>query len=147
MKVLYFKKKWAYTTLVCLAILVGGWYYLSQHAIPTFSGQQDKNYTIHMVTGEFKSKTEDGKEIESYRWDPGTIHVPKNQEITLSIYGVNGHEHPFYIEGTKIKGTVKKGQETLVTVKFAEAGVYRLICEAHQDPVNNGPMIAYIVVN
>jgi hypothetical protein len=50
-----------------------------------------------MVTGEFKSKGDNRKEIEAYRWDPGTIYVPKDEPIKISIYGVKGKEHPFYI--------------------------------------------------
>lgn len=100
-----------------------------------------------MVTGEFKSTTEDGQEIEAYRWDPGTIYVPKDESVTLSIWGVNGKEHPFYIEGTNIKGIVKKGKETVLDLRFNKEGVYRLICTAHSDVHHNGPMIAYIVVD
>lgn len=101
---------------------------------------------IHMITTEFKTKTEDGKEIESYRWDPGTIFVPKGKEVTLSIYGVKGKAHPFYIEGTNIKGNVKKGEETRIRLRFDEEGIYRIVCTAHEKIEQNGPMIAYIVV-
>ena len=106
-----------------------------------------KKVTINMVTGEFKSTGDDGKEIEAYRWDPGTIFVPQGENIELSIFGVNGKEHPFYIEGTDMKGTVKKGEETIIHLNFKEEGVYRLICNAHPDIEHNGPMIAYIVVD
>ncbi|UOR10951.1 cupredoxin domain-containing protein [Halobacillus amylolyticus] len=102
---------------------------------------------INLVTGEFKSKTADGKELEAYRWDPGTIYVEKGEQFRLSIYGVNGKEHPFTIEGTDVKGVVKKGEETIVDLKFDEEGVYRLICQTHADIQSNGPMIAYIVVD
>ncbi|WP_245805910.1 cupredoxin domain-containing protein [Alkalihalobacterium alkalicellulosilyticum] len=115
--------------------------------IETKAGFSDKELEIHMVTGEYKSKTAEGKEIESYRWDPGTINVPKGEKVKLTIFGVNGHEHPFVIEGTDISGTVKKGKETTVTLHFEEAGVYRLICTAHAHIKDNGPMIAYIVVD
>jgi plastocyanin len=107
----------------------------------------EKMREIHLVTGEFKTVTESGKEIESYRWDPGVIFLEKGEKVALNIYGINGMEHPFEIEGTDIKGTVKKGEETVVPVQFKEEGVYRLICKIHQDKNNNGPMIAYIVVD
>lgn len=107
----------------------------------------EKMREIHLVTGEFKAVTEAGKEIESYRWDPGVIFLEKNEKVALNIYGINGMEHPFEIEGTDIKGTVKKGEETIVPVQFKEEGVYRLICTIHHDKNSNGPMIAYIVVD
>ncbi|WP_407638026.1 cupredoxin domain-containing protein [Bacillus andreraoultii] len=102
---------------------------------------------IHMVTGEFSTKTATGKKIEAYRFDPGTIFLEKDEKVLLKIYGVNGEEHPFIIEGTDIKGTVKKGKETTIPLTFKKEGTYRLICVAHPDYARNGPMIAYIVVD
>lgn len=116
--------------------------------IPAFSqSDKDEPRIIHIVTGEFKTTMPSGKELEVYRWDPGTIYVRKNEHVELKIFGVNGEEHPFYIEGTNIKGIVKKGAETTVPLHFTERGVYRLICTAHKDYEHNGPMIAYIVVD
>jgi heme/copper-type cytochrome/quinol oxidase subunit 2 len=103
--------------------------------------------TIHMVTGEYSSKTTDGKLIEVYRLDPGTIVVHKGEKINLSIFGVNGDSHPFIIEGLNVKGEVKKGKETVVSFTAQKAGIYRIICTAHPDIAHNGPMVAYIVVN
>ncbi|MVP01991.1 cupredoxin domain-containing protein [Paenibacillus lutrae] len=102
--------------------------------------------TIQLVTGEFKAKLDNGKEIEAYRWDPGTIVVRKGENVKLSIYGVNGASHPFIIEGLNIKGEVKKGKETVVQFKADQTGTYRLICTTHPDIAHNGPMIAYINV-
>ncbi|MDP4084922.1 MAG: cupredoxin domain-containing protein [Bacillota bacterium] len=102
---------------------------------------------IQMVTGEFKTTTKDGKEIESYRFDPGTIFMKKGENVRLLINGVNGEEHPFYIEGTTISGKVRKGAETAVPLQFNKKGTYRLICKTHPDKKHNGPMIAYIVVD
>lgn len=123
------------------------WYSFQAKVTPTFSATSSENVReIHMVTGEFSSKTADGKELESYRFDPGTIYLKKGEKIHLKIFGVNGEEHPFMIEGTNIQGTVKKGQETVVPLQFDKTGTYRLICITHQDNAHNGPMIAYIVV-
>ncbi|HEX7057426.1 MAG TPA: cupredoxin domain-containing protein [Bacilli bacterium] len=101
---------------------------------------------IHMVTGEFKTTTADGREIEAYRWDPGTIVVSEGELVKLSIYGINGESHPFVIEGLQVKEEVKKGEETVVTFTAARKGIYRIICLAHPDIAHNGPMIGYIVV-
>jgi plastocyanin len=154
MNFIIIKKKWIGLFFLCLAIGGSMFYLSSPETLPALKEvTQDKEpakasgLVINMVTGEFKTKTKDGKEIEAYRWDPGTIHVPEGKEVTFSIYGVNGEEHPFIIEGTDIKGTVKKGKETLFTTRFDKEGIYRLICIKHPDIKHNGPMIAYIVVD
>ncbi|TCZ73416.1 hypothetical protein E0485_21145 [Paenibacillus albiflavus] len=103
--------------------------------------------TIDLVTVEYKATTKDGKVIEAYRWDPGTIIVHKDEPITLRIHGINGVLHSFYIEGTDIKGEVKQGKETVIQFTPTKEGTYRLICQTHSDPNHNGPMIAYINVN
>lgn len=130
-------------------LFLGVWYLNQSDPVPTSSLAADStdSYVINMVTSEFSAKTEDGKEIEAYRWDPGTIAVPKGKNVTLKIYGVNGKEHPFYIEGTDYKGVVQKGKETELTVRFDKEGIYRLICSAHHTIEQNGPMIGYIVVD
>ena len=69
---------------------------------------------IQLVTGEFASKTDDGKEIEVYRWDPGTVIVNQGDNVELHITGVNGESHPFVIEELGIKGEVTKGKTTMV---------------------------------
>ncbi len=106
----------------------------------------EQTRVIHMVTGEFDAEVADDKELEAYRWDPGTIIVNRGEHVKLSILGINGKSHPFYIEGTDIKGEVKQGQETIIDLQFDTTGTYRLICLAHPDAKHNGPMIAYIVV-
>ncbi|MFC3885859.1 cupredoxin domain-containing protein [Bacillus songklensis] len=148
MKVVFIQKKWFWLLAICITLSAGAWYTAKLAAVETAgSSPPVKEFKINMVTGEFKSTTDDGKEIEAYRWDPGTIYVPKKQPVKLSIYGVNGKAHPFYIEGTNIKGTVKKGEETVLELHFTKEGIYRLICKTHLDIEHNGPMIAYIVVD
>ncbi|MFG6147085.1 cupredoxin domain-containing protein [Halobacillus sp. B23F22_1] len=117
-------------------------------SIPTFSGEdaEEEVRTVNLVTGEFKAETADGEEIETYRWDPGTIFAEKGEPFKLSIYGVNGEEHPFVIEGTDQEGIVHKGNETVVDLQFDKKGVYRMICTTHADFETDGPMVAYIVV-
>lgn len=133
-------KNWMFIMLSTL-LIAGGL------LIPgTIEAKKDE-FVIHMLAVEYKGKTKDGKEIESYRWDPGTVYVPEGKEVTLSIYGVNGESHPFYIEGTDIKGEVKKGEETRIKVKFNKEGIYRIICPTHETIEKNGPMIGYIVVD
>lgn len=140
------KKLWL-TGIVLLLLIGGAVYYGYQSRTASASGPAGGVRPVHLVTGEFKTTTADGKTIESYRWDPGTIFAEKGEILKLIIYGVNGESHPFYIEGTGIKGEVKKGKETVVTFPAAKEGVYRLICLTHPDAAHSGPMIAYIVVD
>ena len=124
------------------------WLLVNDDAVTVFSENANEEVReIHMVTGEFKAKLPNGKEIESYRWDPGTIFVHKGEKVNLIISGVNGAEHPFSIEGTNITGVVKKGEDTVVPLHFKKEGRYRLICHTHSEREQNGPMIAYIVVD
>jgi heme/copper-type cytochrome/quinol oxidase subunit 2 len=130
-----------------LAVIGTLWMSFKPDAEQAVSQTNNTIREIHMVTGEFKSSTDDGKEIEAYRWDPGTIILEKGEKVRLKIRGINGKEHPFYIEGTDIKGIVKKGEETVVPLQFEKEGTYRLICLTHPTAEQNGPMIAYIVVD
>lgn len=131
--------------LMLVALLVGMYIY-SERSKPVDAPVPGERM-IHLVTGEFKSKTADGREIEAYRWDPGTVFVEKGERVKLSIYGVNGESHPFIIEGLNVKGEVKQGEETIVTFKADAEGTYRIICLMHPDITHNGPMIGYIVVD
>jgi plastocyanin len=150
MKFMVFKKE---TLIFFLAIgfmlvTISAWFILKAGDTTVFNQQSSAQAReIHMVTGEFKTTLKNGKEIEAYRWDPGTVVVQKGEKVRLIISGINGEKHPFYIEGTQIKGTVTKGQETIVPLQFDKEGTYRLICQTHASRASNGPMIAYIVVD
>ncbi|WP_226527370.1 cupredoxin domain-containing protein [Metabacillus niabensis] len=149
MRFVFIRKKWIF--FVVAAILMGSLYFLTSKTVPTSQSTQASNeeITINMVTGEFSTTTAEGKKLEAYRWDPGTVMIPKGKDVTLKIFGVNGEEHPFYIEGTDIKGTVKKGEETVIPLNFTKEGTYRLICDTHTHVGHNEvpPMIAYLVVD
>lgn len=110
-------------------------------------GQPEGPRSIHLITTEAKSVLADGTVLEAYRWDPGTVFVEKGETVNLVLYGINGESHPFYIEGTGIKGEVRRGKETTVTFQASREGVYRLICLTHPDKNHGGPMIGYIVVD
>lgn len=144
------KKRSIIVFLILITVVASAsiWLILNTGAETVFNQEtEDEVREIHMVTGEFNATMPDGKEIESYRWDPGTIFMEKGEKVNLMISGVNGAEHPFSIEGTDIEGIVKKGEETIVPLQFKKDGVYRLICHTHHDKSQNGPMIAYIVVD
>ncbi|CAG9610213.1 cupredoxin domain-containing protein [Pseudoneobacillus rhizosphaerae] len=135
--------------IISLTVLSASvWFFMKSPDVPAINANTTNNVRdIHLVTGEFKTKTSSGKVIEAYRWDPASIFLEKEERVNLIIYGVNGAEHPFYIEGTDIKGTVKKGEETVIPLQFDKEGTYRLICLTHPDKNHNGPMIAYINVD
>ncbi|MET3697554.1 hypothetical protein SAMN05877753_106152 [Bacillus oleivorans] len=149
MRFLVLTKKSLITGLAVLVLaLIGSFlFFMSSGDEPVFGFLQASNEEvrdIHLITAEFKTKTADGKEMEAYRWDPGTIFIEKGEKVNLKLYGINGMEHPFYIEGTDIKGTVRKGEETVVPVQFDKEGVYKLICTTHQ---GDAPMVGYIIVD
>ncbi|CAG7646211.1 cupredoxin domain-containing protein [Paenibacillus allorhizosphaerae] len=134
--------------LAALLFTAAALIYISRDEVrETLSPNPGQARTIHLVTGEFKSTGPDGKEIEAYRWDPGTVYVKKGENIRLSIYGVNGASHPFIIDGLNIKGEVKKGQETIVSFRADKPGIYRIICLTHPDIAHHGPMVGYLVVD
>lgn len=148
MHFIFIKKRWLLITLVLVIVGFSGWYYLSPKAIEaTNKAKPKETVDIHMVTGEFASKLENGTEIEAYRWDPGTINIEENQTVNLKLHGINGKEHHFHIEGTDISGVVRKGETTEVSVLFKKEGTYRLICDTHSTSEDVAPMIAYIVVD
>jgi plastocyanin len=148
-KIIILKRKHLLLGAAVLLMLLGGlaFQWVRSHQAAPVDGQAEGLRIIHMVTGEFKTTLADGTSLESYRWDPGTIFVEKGERVNLVIYGVNGESHPFYIEGTSIKGEVKKGKETSVIFQAPKEGVYRLICLTHPDKNHDGPMIGYIVVD
>lgn len=149
MRFVFIEKRWIFLGLALFVLLgFGGWYYFNPIPAPAAKIENgSKNLEIHMVTGEFKSKTSDGKEIEAYRWDPGTIYIPQGENVTVTIHGINGSEHPFRIEGTDISGVVKKDSKTVIPLKFEEEGIYRLICDTHSHQGQGVPMIAYLIVD
>ncbi len=79
-----------------------------------------------------KEPNADGRwEVETYRFEPGTIVVNQGDVVTLEIVGINGEEHPFTIEGYNLSGVVKRGQITRVTFTADKAGIFRITCGAH----------------
>jgi plastocyanin len=145
-KVFLIHKKHLVFTGTAILLVAAALFWSREQLMPALADSSPAR-TIQMVSGEFSSKTADGKQIEAYRWDPGTIVVHKGEKINLSIYGVNGDSHPFIIEGLNVKGEVKKGKETVVSFTAQKEGIYRIICTTHPDIAHNGPMVGYIVVD
>ena len=142
------KKMQLYALLAVVVVLVGayiGWQQ-SRPAADAASAASGGPRVIHLVTGEYKATAEDGKVLESYRWDPGTIILRKDEPVELRITGINGQAHPFVIEGLNIRGEVRKGKTTVVNFTPKTAGIYPIICQTHVELAKGGPMVGYLVV-
>ncbi|GBF78287.1 hypothetical protein PA598K_06911 [Paenibacillus sp. 598K] len=121
--------------------------YLKWNQSQMMAGTPSADRIIHLVTVEYKTKLNDGKELEVYRWDPGTIRVRSGERVQLHITGVNGGSHPFVIEGLGIKGEVRKGETTIVEIDAERPGTYPILCLTHTAASQLSPMVAYIEVD
>jgi len=145
-KIFVISKKQIRMAAVLVAVLALAVVYLRWNQSEAATVMSGEDRIFHLVTGEFKSVGEDGKEIEVYRWDPGTIVVERGQQVQLHITGVNGASHPFVIEGLGVRGEVRKGETTIVKFAAEHAGTYPILCLTHTDQLQGGPMVGYIVV-
>ena len=145
-KVFIIRKRQIQLFIVLVALVVLAGVYLSWDQSRAVSGQASEPRIIHLVTGEYKT-TFNGKELEVYRWDPGTIAINKGETVELHISGVNGSSHPFVVEELGIRGDVLKGKTTVVRFTANKEGIFPIICLTHTDLHNGGPMVGYIVVD
>jgi plastocyanin len=134
-------------SLVMLVLGGGGYLYQHRGSIPVFEAKGDNHKEFTIITTEFKSKTDDGKVLEVYRFDPGTIVVKQGDQVTLKFIGVQGNLHPYEIKGLGVKGEIKKGRESTVTFVAQKKGMFPIICQIHTELANNGPMIGYLIVD
>ena len=139
------------------AVLAGGWLSLQDGAAA------NPKTVIYMSAVEYKGSTnsepfpsaapppgggyilkppdENGKwETSTYRWEPGTIMVKQDDEVELWIWGVNGAQHPSYIENYVPQFTVTRGNLTVLNFKADKAGSFRIHCDAHQ-PSMEGQLV------
>lgn len=81
-------------------------------------------------------------EVSTYQWQPGFILANQGEDVTLEIIGINGAEHPSFIEGINVPAfTVRRGQITAVNFRTTRPGFYRIVCSTHQPT-----MVGYLVV-
>ncbi|MDO8531493.1 MAG: hypothetical protein Q7T26_04885 [Dehalococcoidia bacterium] len=71
-------------------------------------------------------------EVSTYRWLPNNLTVNQGDDVTLEIIGINGKEHPSVIQGYDVKFNVLRGQVTRVNFKADKAGIFNIVCAAHQ---------------
>jgi len=144
--VLLNRKKIQFYTILAVVVILAGAYIGWQRSKPAMAPPAQETQIFQLVTGEFTATLENGKQLESYRWDPGTIVVKKGVPVELRISGINGQSHPFVIEGLDISGEVRKGKTTIVRFTPKEAGTYAIICQTHGEPKTGGPMVGYLIV-
>lgn len=145
-KIFIVSKRQIQLFIVVTALIILTGVYLSWDRSREVGGQASEARVIQLVTGEYKTETADGKELEVYVWHPGTINVSKGEPIELQISGVNGNSHPFVVEGLGLRGEVTKGKTTIVRFTAEKAGTYPILCLTHTDMRHGGPMVGYIVV-
>jgi heme/copper-type cytochrome/quinol oxidase subunit 2 len=134
--------------LVVLAALVGAlaaWMTLRLQA--PAARVSAAHLEFEMVTGEWKYESPDGQQvIESYRWDPAVLIVPRGSRVTLKIYGVKGSLHTLAIDAFQIQEPVKRGELTTVHFAADRAGIFPIVCLNHPNIATKGPMIGYLIV-
>ncbi|WP_337098181.1 cupredoxin domain-containing protein [Paenibacillus sp. YIM B09110] len=145
-KVFIVRKKQIQLLIAFTALVVVVAVFLNWNGSRSVNGQPTQARVFQLVTTEIKSTTQDGQEIEVYRWDPGSIIVNKGEPIELHITGVSGKSHPFVIEGLGVRGTVTQGKTTVVSFTADKPGTYPIVCLTHSDMRHDGPMVGYITV-
>lgn len=133
-----------FTILLLVVLIAAACLKWNQSRAATAVPQETRIFEL--VTGEFQSTTDDGKELEVYRWDPGTVIVNQGDNVELHITGINGKSHPFVIEELGIKSEVTKGKTTIVRFTAKEKGTFKVVCLTHTTLEHGGPMVGYIVV-
>ncbi|MDQ0339422.1 heme/copper-type cytochrome/quinol oxidase subunit 2 [Caldalkalibacillus uzonensis] len=143
------KKLMGWIVVVLVLLLAGSYWFLSNStgdSVPA-GGRDNDVKTFDLVAVEHTGKhPQTGEQMEIYRWDPGLLVVNKGDRVRLNIIGLNGHSHPFTIEGMGVKGEVVKGDVTTVEFVAKKAGTFKIVCLSHTDLSNEGPMIGHIVV-
>jgi heme/copper-type cytochrome/quinol oxidase subunit 2 len=141
-------RQWLTLTITFLLVLIAATLLL----VPWFDDRtviqewtETPEKTFHLVAVEYKSEV-NGREIEVYRWDPGSIVVNKGDRVNLILHGIHGKVHNFSLKEFGVSGVVQKGEKTRVSFTADKPGTYQLICHDHGTVENNGPMIAYITV-
>ena len=137
----------ALVTIAIVALALGG--FASVYALGRAPAPSPVDRTILMTAIEYKGtfganeSQPPGTVVEAYRWDPSYIVVNKGDRVTLSIFGVNGREHPTTISGYGLSFTVRRGEWTNVSFTASIAGVFEIVCSI---PSHATTMHAYLHV-
>ena len=71
-------------------------------------------------------------QVETYRFDPGTVVVNEGDTVTLEIVGINGKEHPITLEGYGLSTVLKRGEVQRLTFLADKPGIFRIMCDTHK---------------
>jgi plastocyanin len=107
---------------------------LDKEAFPTVALPEGNGYAL-------KAPNDEGRwEVSAYQFMPSQIIVNEGDDVTLEYVGINGAEHPAYIDGYDIAFTVKRGLVTLVQFTADKPGVFQIDCGEHH-PSMRGELI------
>ena len=71
-------------------------------------------------------------QVETYRFDPGTVVVNEGDTVTLEIVGINGKEHPITIDGYGLSTVLKRGEVRRLKFLADKPGIFRVMCAIHK---------------
>ena len=71
-------------------------------------------------------------EVETYRFDPGTVVVNEGDTVTLEIVGINGKEHPITVEGYGLDTVLKRGEVQRLNFVADKPGIFKIECDNHK---------------
>ena len=107
---------------------------VDKEAFPTVVLPEGGGYAL-------KAPNDEGRwEVSTYMFMPSQIIVNEGDDVTLEYVGINGEEHPAFIEGYDIAFSVKRGQVTLVNFKADKPGVFQIFCPVHH-PSMRGELV------
>ena len=71
-------------------------------------------------------------QVETYRFDPGTVVVNEGDTVTLEIIGINGREHPITVEGYGLSTVLKRGEVQRLNFVADKPGIFKIECSVHK---------------
>ena len=71
-------------------------------------------------------------EVETYRFNPGTVVVNEGDTVTLEIIGINGKEHPITVEGYGLSTVLKRGEVQRLNFVADKPGIFKIECSVHK---------------
>ena len=80
-----------------------------------------------------KSPDDTGRwQVETYRFDPGTVVVNEGETVTLEIVGINGKEHLITVEGYGLSTVLKRGEVQRLIFVADKPGIFKIECSIHK---------------
>lgn len=112
-----------------------------------------------VVTGEWSWKAKPGeapvqdrgrgavREIERYTFDPAFFVVKKGDTVVLKVHTLKGDHHLVAVPAFGVPDVkISRGEEKTIRFVANKAGVFEILCNNHNSPEKEGPMVAYLYV-